>query len=68
MSAGCDTLSMKEDDVKKLLAAGAHLGDPNVDHQMKQYIYKVKLDGERKGFGVLRYCSHIHVSVTSINA
>eukprot|EP00731_Ephydatia_muelleri_P028926 Em0020g570a len=45
MSAGCDTLSMKEDDVKKLLAASAHLGDSNVDFQMKQYVYKVKQDG-----------------------
>lgn len=64
MSAGCDTLSMKEDDVKKLLAAGAHLGDPNIDFQMKQYVYKVKQDGEEKCVAVdafVRLCNlHAH--------
>lgn len=45
MSGGLDVLSMKEDDVTKLLAAGTHLGDPNVDFQMSQYVYKVKGDG-----------------------
>lgn len=45
MSGGLDVLAMKDDDVTKLLAAGAHLGDPNVDFQMSQYVYKVKPDG-----------------------
>ena len=45
MSGGIDVLAMKEDDVTKLLAAGAHIGDPNVDFQMSQYVYKVKSDG-----------------------
>jgi len=38
-------LAMKEDDVSKLLAASAHLGDPNVDFQMAQYVFKEKVDG-----------------------
>lgn len=45
MSGGLDVLAMKEDDVTKLLAAAAHLGDPNVDFQMAQYVFKVKSDG-----------------------
>ena len=45
MSGGLDALAMKEDDVSKLLAAGSHLGDPNVDFQMAQYVYKTKTDG-----------------------
>lgn len=45
MSGGLDVLAMKDDDVTKLLAAGAHLGDPNVDFQMSQYIFKIKSDG-----------------------
>ena len=46
MSGGLDVLAMKEADVTKLLAAGAHLGDSNVDLQMAHYVYKVKSDGE----------------------
>lgn len=45
MSGGLEVLSMKEDDVTKLLAAGTHLGDSNIDFQMAQYVYKVKTDG-----------------------
>jgi len=45
MSGGLDALSMKEDDVTKLLAAGTHLGSTNVDFQMEQYVYKRKNDG-----------------------
>ena len=45
MSGGLDVLAMKDDDVTKLLAASAHLGDPNVDFQMSQYVFKVKADG-----------------------
>ena len=45
MSGGQDSLAMKEDDVTKILAAGAHLGDPNIDYQMAQYVFKVKADG-----------------------
>ena len=45
MSGGLDVLAMKEDDITKLLASGAHLGDPNIDYQMSQYVFKVKTDG-----------------------
>lgn len=45
MSGGLETLAMKEDDVKKMLAAGSHLGDANVHFQMSDYIYKTKTDG-----------------------
>ena len=45
MSGGLEVLAMKEDDVKKMLAAGSHLGDPNVHFQMSDYVYKVKTDG-----------------------
>jgi small subunit ribosomal protein SAe len=45
MSGGLDVLALKEDDVQKFLAAQVHLGDPNIDFQMAQYVYKVKQDG-----------------------
>ena len=45
MSGGLEVLVMKEDDVTKLLAAGSHIGESNVDLQMEHYIYKVKNDG-----------------------
>lgn len=48
MSGGLDVLAMKEDDVTKLLVAGSHLGDSNVDFQMEQYVYKKKADGKLK--------------------
>ena len=47
MSGGLEALAMKEDDVKKMLAAGTHLGDPNVHFQMSLYVYKTKSDGEQ---------------------
>lgn len=46
MSGGNDVLSMKEDDVTKMLSASVHLGDSNVNYQMEQYVYKVRTDGE----------------------
>ncbi|MBZ3887210.1 40S ribosomal protein SA [Sciurus carolinensis] len=45
MSRTLDVLQMKEEDVLKFLAAGAHLGGTNLDFQMEQYIYKRKSDG-----------------------
>jgi len=45
MSGGLDVLSLKEDDVTKMLAACTHLGTNNVDFQMEQYIYKRRPDG-----------------------
>jgi len=38
-------LSLKEEDVSKLLAAGCHQGSTNEDYQMNQYIFKRKNDG-----------------------
>ena len=66
MSGGYEVLALKEDDVQKFLAAQVHIGDPNVDYQMAQYVYKVRQDGELLEFnethvmykptrGLLRY-------------
>jgi len=45
MSGGLDALALREDDVTKFLACGAHLGSTNMDFQMLQYVYKRKPDG-----------------------
>ncbi|XP_011302593.1 40S ribosomal protein SA [Fopius arisanus] len=45
MSGGLDVLSLKEDDVTKMLAACTHLGSENVNYQMEQYVYKRRVDG-----------------------
>ncbi|XP_057373263.1 small ribosomal subunit protein uS2-like [Daphnia carinata] len=45
MSGGSDKLSLKEDDVTKMLAATTHIGSTNTDFQMEQYIYKRRSDG-----------------------
>ncbi|KAK6624202.1 40s ribosomal protein SA [Polyplax serrata] len=45
MSGGLDVLSLREDDVTKMLVACTHLGNDNVDFQMEQYVYKRKADG-----------------------
>jgi len=45
MSGGLDVLSLKEDDVTKMLAAYTHLGAENINFQMEQYVYKKKSDG-----------------------
>jgi len=45
MSGGLDVLNLKEDDVKKFLASGTHLGSSNLDFQMEQYVFKRKSDG-----------------------
>nr|P38980.1 RecName: Full=Small ribosomal subunit protein uS2; AltName: Full=40S ribosomal protein SA [Tripneustes gratilla]AAA90977.1 34/67 kD laminin binding protein [Tripneustes gratilla] len=45
MSGGLDCLALKEDDVQKFLASGAHIGSSNLDYQMTQYVYKRKPDG-----------------------
>ncbi|KAF3425285.1 hypothetical protein E2986_10768 [Frieseomelitta varia] len=44
MSGGLDVLTLKEDDVTKMLAAYTHLGAENVNFQMEQYVYKKKSD------------------------
>lgn len=47
MSGGLELLSLKEDDVTKMLAATTHIGSENVDYQMEQYVYKRRADGVR---------------------
>lgn len=45
MSGSLDVLALKEEDVTKFLASGAHLGATNTDFQMESYVYKRKPDG-----------------------
>jgi len=45
MSGGLDVLALKEDDVRKMLAATTHLGSENVNFQMEQYVFKRRPDG-----------------------
>ncbi|XP_039289802.1 40S ribosomal protein SA [Nilaparvata lugens] len=45
MSEGLDCLSLKEEDVTKMLGAATHIGTENVDFQMEQYVYKRRQDG-----------------------
>ena len=45
MSGGLEILSLKEDDVTKMLVATTHLGSENVNFQMEQYVYKRRPDG-----------------------
>lgn len=45
MSGGLDILSLKEEDVTKMLVATTHLGSENVNFQMEQYVYKRRSDG-----------------------
>ncbi|CAG0896468.1 unnamed protein product [Cyprideis torosa] len=40
MSGSCEALALSETDAAKLLAAQVHIGAPNVDFQMAQYVYK----------------------------
>lgn len=47
MSGGLEVLSLKEDDVTKMLSAATHIGSENVDFQMEQYVYKRKADGKK---------------------
>ena len=60
MSGGLDVLSLKEDDVTKMLSACTHIGSENVDYQMEQYVYKRRQDGKMilKLFWMCR--KHIH--------
>jgi len=45
MSGGLDALALREEDVTKLLLASVHQGSTNEDYQMKQYIFKRRVDG-----------------------
>jgi small subunit ribosomal protein SAe len=46
MSGGLEVLTLKEDDVTKMLTACTHIGSDNVDYQMEQYVYKRRPDGK----------------------
>jgi len=39
MSSGCSILAPSEADVRMMIAGKVHLGDPNADHRMSQYIH-----------------------------
>lgn len=45
MSAGVESLQLRQEDVVKFLACQTHIGAQNVDFQMHQYVYKRKNDG-----------------------
>lgn len=45
MSAAKGALSLKEEDLTKILVATAHLGSANLDFQMEQYVFKRKNNG-----------------------
>lgn len=46
MSGGTSVLALKEDDVRRFLAAKTHVGTTNLDFQMKEYCFKRRSDGE----------------------
>lgn len=45
MSAAKGVLSLQEDDLTKILVSNAHLGAPNLDSSMEQYVFKRKKEG-----------------------
>lgn len=45
MSGGLDILSLKEDDVTKMLVATSHIGSEKVNFQMEQYVFKRRPNG-----------------------
>jgi len=45
MSGNLEVLSLKEDDVTKMLAANTHIGSDNINFQMQQYVFKRNLTG-----------------------
>jgi len=44
-AANRGVLSLQEEDLTKILVAQAHLGSPNLDFQMEQYVFRRKGDG-----------------------
>lgn len=45
MSGGIEAFALREEDVMKLLACNTHIGAPNCDFQMEQYVWKRRADG-----------------------
>lgn len=45
MSAAKGVLSLQEEDLTKILVSNAHLGAPNLDSAMEQYVFKRKKEG-----------------------
>ncbi|CAK9290606.1 unnamed protein product [Gordionus sp. m RMFG-2023] len=45
MSGGLEALSLKSDDMLKLLGVSAHTGAENLDYQMEQYVFKRSSSG-----------------------
>lgn len=45
MSAAKGVLSLQEEDLTKILVAGAHLGAQNMNYQMEQYVFKRRQNG-----------------------
>jgi len=41
MSSGLSILAPSESDIRMMIAGKVHLGDPNADHRMSQYIHGV---------------------------
>jgi ribosomal protein S2 len=48
MSAAKGVLSLQEEDLTKILVAGAHLGAQNMNYQMEQYVFKRRQNGKVK--------------------
>eukprot|EP01084_Bolivina_argentea_P104585 187261_1 len=40
-----DVLSMREDDLRMMLAAGCHIGSTSLNHNMKEYLFKRETEG-----------------------
>ena len=45
MSGSNDLLVLKDDDVTMMMAAGVHIGAPNVDHRMERYCFRRRPQG-----------------------
>lgn len=68
MSGNCEALQLKEDDVKKILACGSHIGSSQVDFQMEQYVYKRRPDGKIiTSYLVLLSSCHPTIIILKIN-
>lgn len=67
MSGGLDVLSLREDDVTKMLAATTHLGAENVNFQMEQYVYKRNSRGKLFFIFFTNYYYYIEIEFVGLN-